>query len=395
MKPKINRYLIEFAINALLRARTKNIFILVVFTLLITLLTSVFFITNSIKYELQSTVEALPEITVQRLKAGRHYDIDTSIADEILTIAGVSSAVPRVWGYYYFENVGVNFSVVGIEQYAKQYKESFNQLVEQYDFDDLSSQSAMVVGPGVYEVMRGSYYDKYFNFIKPNGELKKVTIAGIFKQATALESNDIILISTEDVREIFGIRSDQATDIVVKVPNPDEIDTVATKIRMIYPDTRVITTADLQVSYQNIFDYKAGLFLALFVVTLFTFFIIIYDKASGLSSEEKREIGILKAVGWRVDDVLKEKFYEAFIISSVAYLLGVILALSFVYLFQAPLLRDIFEGYSQLRTPFELPFVLDLQTLFLVFLLSVPIYLAATIIPAWRASTLDVDEVIR
>jgi len=395
MKPKINRYLIEFAINALLRARTKNIFILVVFTLLITLLTSVFFITNSIKYELQSTVEALPEIIVQRLKAGRHYDIDTSIADEILTIAGVSSAVPRVWGYYYFENVGVNFSVVGIEQYAKQYKESFNQLVEQYDFDDLSSQSAMVVGPGVYEVMRGSYYDKYFNFIKPNGELKKVTIAGIFKQATALESNDIILMSTEDVREIFGIRSDQATDIVVKVPNPDEIDTVATKIRMIYPDTRVITTADLQVSYQNIFDYKAGLFLALFVVTLFTFFIIIYDKASGLSSEEKREIGILKAVGWRVDDVLKEKFYEAFIISSVAYLLGVILALSFVYLFQAPLLRDIFEGYSQLRTPFELPFVLDLQTLFLVFLLSVPIYLAATIIPAWRASTLDVDEVIR
>ena len=395
MKPKINRYLIEFAINALLRARTKNIFILVVFTLLITLLTSVFFITNSIKYELQSTVEALPEIVVQRLKAGRHYDIDTSIADEILTIAGVSSAVPRVWGYYYFENVGVNFSVVGIEQYAKQYKESFNQLVEQYDFDDLSSQSAMVVGPGVYEVMRGSYYDKYFNFIKPNGELKKVTIAGIFKQATALESNDIILMSTEDVREIFGIRSDQATDIVVKVPNPDEIDTVATKIRMIYPDTRVITTADLQVSYQNIFDYKAGLFLALFVVTLFTFFVIIYDKASGLSSEEKREIGILKAVGWRVDDVLKEKFYEAFIISSVAYLLGVILALSFVYLFQAPLLRDIFEGYSQLRTPFELPFVLDLQTLFLVFLLSVPIYLAATIIPAWRASTLDVDEVIR
>jgi len=90
-----------------------------------------------------------------------------------------------------------------------------------------------------------------------------------------------------------------------------------------------------------------------------------------------------------------EKFYEAFIVSFVAYLLGVILALSFVYLFQAPLLRDIFEGYSQLRSRFELPFVLDLQTLFLVFLLSVPIYLAATIIPAWRASTLDVDEIIR
>ena len=106
MKSKINLYLIEFAINALLRAKSKNIFILVVFTLLTTLLTAVFLITGSIKHELQTTVDALPQITVQKIKAGRHYDIDTSVADNIVTIAGVSEAVPRVWGYYYFENAG-------------------------------------------------------------------------------------------------------------------------------------------------------------------------------------------------------------------------------------------------------------------------------------------------
>ena len=108
---------------------------------------------------------------------------------------------------------------------------------------------------------------------------------------------------------------DKATDIVVKVANPEEIFTVASKIKLLYPDTRVITNKELEISYQNIFDYKGGLFLALFVVSIFTFFIIIYDKASGLTSEEKKEIGILKAIGWQVEDVLKEKFYESFIIS--------------------------------------------------------------------------------
>jgi len=395
MKNKINLYIIEFAINALLRNKSKNIFILVLFTLLISLLTSVFLITGSIKHELQSTVDALPQITVQKIKAGRHNEIDISVADKILNIAGVSEAIPRVWGYYYFENAGVNFSVVGIEQYATQYKDTFSKLVEKFDFEELGSQSSMVVGRGVQEVMRSSYYKEYFNFIKPDGKLKKVALAGVFDGDTQLESNDMILMSNELVREIFDMRESMATDIVVKVPNIDEIETVVSKIKLLYPDTRVISSSDLKISYQNIFDYKSGVFLALFIISLFTFFMIIYDKSSGISSEEKREIGILKAIGWRVDDILKEKFYESFILSFFAYTFGLLLAFGFVYLLQAPLLREIFVGYSQLKTSFELPFVFEVQTLFLVFLLSVPIYIAATIIPSWRASTLEVDEVIR
>ena len=395
MNRKINLYLLEYAINALFRSRSKNIFILVVFTLLTALLSSMFLITGSIKHELDSTVDALPQITVQKIKAGRHYDIDIAVADEIIGIAGVSEAIPRVWGYYYFENAGVNFSLVGIDQYEEQYKNSFDKVVKKFDFEELNSKNQMVIGLGVKKIMNENYYNKYFNFIKPDGSLKKIALAGVFDADTQLESNDMILMSTQNIREIFDIAKEKATDIVVKVPNHEEVSTIASKIKLLYPDTRVISSNDLKVSYQNIFDYKSGVFLALFTVALFTFFMIIYDKASGLSSEEKREIGILKAIGWRVDDVLKEKFYEAFILSFLAFLVGTLLAFAFVYLFQAPLLRNIFVGYSQLKTSFELPFVFDIQTLFLVFFLSVPIYIAATIIPSWRAATLEVDEVIR
>jgi ABC-type lipoprotein release transport system permease subunit len=395
MRKKINLYLIEYAINAILRQSYKNFFIVTVFTILTFLLTSVFFITNSLRYEMDSTVDTLPQIIVQKMKAGRHYDIDVNRVDKILEIPGVSDAVARVWGYYYFENAGVNFSVVGIEQYENQYKNSFVNLVKKFDFDKLKENSSMLVGAGVKRTMENSYYKEYFNFIKPNGTLKKVTLGGVFDGDTNLESNDMIIMPQEIVREIFDLDPSKATDIVVKVANPMEIQTVASKIKLMFPDTRIITTGDLKVSYQNIFDYKSGIFLALFIVTLFTFFIIIYDKASGVTSEEKREIGILKAIGWTVDDVLKEKFYESFVISLFSYGLGVGLSLAYVYLFQAPLLRDIFVGYSQLKTNFELPFVFDMQTLFLVFLLSVPIYIAATIIPSWKVATLEADEVIR
>lgn len=392
MKPKINLYFIEFALSSLLRQKTKNFFILTVFTLLTSLLSSVFFITNSIKYELDTTVNSLPQIIVQKLKSGKAYDIDTSVIDDIIPIAGVQDAVARVWGYYYFKNAEVNFTLVGIDSYENQYKKSFNTLIKDFD---IVEDDVMIVGLGVKNILEKNYYKEYFNFIKPDGAFKKIMIAGVFKGETQLESNDIIVLSKTTLREIFELDETKATDIVVTVNNEDEIPTIVEKIQLLHPDTRIITQEDLKVSYQNIFDYRAGLFLALFIISLFTFFMIIYDKASGLTSQEKKEIGILKAVGWTVDDVLKSKFYESFILSFVAYFLGVFFAFIFVYIFQAPLLSGIFSGYSDLKTSFELPFIFDFQTLTLVFFLSVPIYIAATIIPSWKVATLEADEVIR
>lgn len=391
MRNRVNFYIVEYAINSLMRQKYKTIFVTLVLTILVFLLASLFFITNSIKYELNATVNSLPEIIVQKTKAGRHYDIDVGVADEILGIAGVQSSTARVWGYYYFENAGVNFSIVGIDEYEEQYKNSFKNAAEKLDFKN----SSMLIGAGVKKIIRNNYYEDYFNFIKPDGKLKKMNIGGLFSADTELESNDVMLMSKDDVREIFDIDESKATDIVVRVANVNEIATVASKIKRLHPDSRVVTKDDLKISYQNIFDYKSGLFLALFIVSLFTFFIIIYDKISGLSSEQKREIGILKAIGWRVDDVLREKFYEGLIVSIFSYMMGIILAFAFVYIFNAPLMQNIFSGYSKLKTTFELPFVFDIQTLALIFFLSVPIYIAATIIPSWRSATIEADEVIR
>lgn len=391
MKRRINFYIMEYALESLLRQRYKTFFISFVLMTLVFLLSSILFISSSIKHELDSTVDSLPEIIVQKVKGARHYDIDTAFVDDILSISGVQSAVARVWGYYYFENAGVNFSIAGIDEYEEQYKKSFVDAAGKLEF----SKSSMIVGEGVKRVMDESYYKDYFNFIKSDGKLKRVDIVGTFASETELESNDVIVMSKADAREIFEMDDAKATDIVVKVANPNEIATVASKIKLLCLDCRVITKDDLKISYQNIFDYKSGLFLTLFSVALFTFFIIVYDKASGLSSEEKKEIGILKAVGWKVDDILLERFYESFIVSVFSYLSGIMSAMIFVYVLKAPLLQNIFIGYSRLKTSFGLPFVFDVQTLAVIFFTSVPIYMAAVIIPSWRSATLEADEVMR
>ncbi len=390
-----NLLLFEYALSAIKRRGSKNIFILIIFFILIFLLSCIFFISNSIKKELSFTVDSLPDITIQKLQAGRQQDINLDVVDKLSQIEGVSEVAPRVWGYYYFKNAGANFAVVGVSRFDTNYKKSIQKVVDKFDKTLFDKNDTMIVGIGVKKILENNYYDKYFNFIKPNGDFKRVYIAGTFKDGTLLESNDIILLSNDNAREIFGMAEDKATDITLRVPNPKEVNEIASKIRLMYPNFRVITKNDLRISYNNIFDYKSGIFLALFVVALFTFFIIIYDKTSGLSSDEKREIGVQKAVGWKIGDIILQKFYEAFILSFVAFFSAVSFAIFYVYFLNAPLLKDIFTGYSVLKPPFELPFSFDFGTIALIFFATVPLYIAATIIPSWFAATLEADEVIR
>lgn len=395
MSFKPNFLLLDYAIRSLMRRFGKSFFIFFILSLLIFVLASVLMIADAIKLELNTTLKTLPQITLQRFIAGKQSDVPLERVEVLLDIEGITAITPRVWGYYYFKPAGVNFSIVGIDAYEEQYSKTLSNLTQHFDIKLLEKENGMIIGEGVKKILRENYYTDFFNFITSEGKWQRVYIAGVFHSDLALESNDLILLPKKLAYAIFGMDEHKATDIIVKVANIKEIATIVQKINERYPDMRAITQDDIRVSYQNIFDYKSGFFLALFSICAFAFFIIIYDKTSGLSSEEKREIGILKAIGWSSDDILKEKFYESFTLSLSAFLLGVTGSLFYVYALQAPLLRNLFMGYSALKPSFALPFSVDVSMLVLLFLLSVPIYIAATLIPVWRASTLDADEVMR
>ncbi|WP_263833897.1 ABC transporter permease [Sulfurospirillum oryzae] len=395
MSFKFNFLLLDYGVRSLTRRAGKSFFIFFILSLLIFLLSSILMIADAIKLELSTTLKTLPQITLQRFVAGKQTDVPIERVDALLDIEGISAITPRVWGYYYFKPAGVNFSVVGVDAYEEQYSATLSKLTQSFDVKLLESENAMIVGVGVKKVLAENYYTDFFNFVTSEGKWQRVSIAGVFNSDLALESNDLIILPKKLAYAIFGMEKDKATDIMVKVANVKEIPTIVQKITTRFPDMRAITQDDIRVSYQNIFDYKSGFFLSLFSICAFAFFIIIYDKTSGLSSEEKKEIGILKAIGWSSDDILKEKFFESFIIAIGAFLVGIALSLFYVYGLQAPLLRNVFMGYSELKPAFALPFHLDFAMLFLLFLLSVPIYIAATLIPSWRASSLDADEVMR
>ena len=148
-------------------------------------------------------------------------------------------------------------------------------------------------------------------------------------------------------------------------------------------------------TYETIFDWRSGIIVVILSGAVLAFVIFAWDKASGLSAEERKEIGILKAVGWETADILQLKFWEGTAVSLTAFLAGVLLAYVHVFFTPVVLFEPVLKGWSTLAPSFRLvPFIDPYQVATLFFLTVVP-YTVATIIPSWRAATIDPDAVMR
>jgi len=386
---KFNRYLFKYAYGVLLRSLSKNLFIFITLTLLVALLSATLFLSSAIKNEYTARVSHQADIIITNQKAMQYRTFDRSQLQSVLSIVGVKSAMGRLYGAYYFDKADKKLNIIALDEF-----ESYsNKLLDETNTE--LEEASMILSTQAKNLLEEYYYKEYFNFIKENGTLRKVPIQGVLKSKDIQKRENLIIMRSELFRDIFDMDEREISDISVKVANSDELAFIAQKIEELFPSAKVTIKKDLLVRYEKSYNLKSGFFLSIFIISFFTFFIIIYDKLSGVSSHERHEIGVLKALGWRVGDVLEAKFYEGLLLSLGAYILGVFLAFLYVYFFNAAILLDIFLSQSDILHHVTLSFTPNIASMILIFLLSVPPYIFATIIPSWRVATTDADEVMR
>jgi len=367
--------ILDFTLSSLLRRKGKNLTLTTVYTLVVFFLASVMFFTHALKKEAAFVLRDAPEIMVQRLMAGRHDLIPKSYMETLKQIKGVQAVKARLWGYYYDPTNGANYTLMVNE-------------------DLHNAAGTIAIGRGVSQNLIGKEHG-IMPFKTHDGSYVFLKIRETFSSESALISSDLILISEVDFRRLFGIPETHATDLTLHVRNPKELTTIATKIVQLLPDTRPILRDEILRTYDAVFDWRGGIILVILFGTVMAFILFAWDKAAGLSAEEKREIGILKAIGWETSDILLMKFWEGAVVSVSSFLSGLLLAYLHVFFSSSVLFESALKGWSVLYPDFKLtPFINAYQVGALFFLTVVP-YTVATLIPSWRAATIDPDSVMR
>jgi ABC-type lipoprotein release transport system permease subunit len=372
------RYLIDFTVSCLVRRKVKNCVLLLVYTSIVFLLASVMLFTQALRREAAALLARSPEVIVQRMVAGRHDLIPAGYLERVGRMRGVQKAEARLWGYYFDRKVKAN-----------------------YTFMAAPASEASLVAPGRIAVgaamarERGIAPGNSLYLQSYSGQPFTFTVNSVFPESSDLLAADLVLMTERDFRAFFEYPDGFYTDIVLSVANPQQVGTVAAKIAAALPNSRPILREEILRTYEAVFNWREGVVFLVLFGSVLAFVILAFEKASGLSADERREIGILKAIGWETADVIRMKFWEGALLSLTAFLAGYCAAYLHVFRLSAALFESVLKGWSVLYPHIELRPEPDGFQVATLFFFTVFPYTLATVVPIWRAAITDPDAVMR
>jgi len=382
----------HFLTLQLFKERSKHSSVIVISVMILFLLSSVLFISSSIRFSIEETLKVQPDFVVSRMQGGSAVPTPLGWSDELLDIYGISKVTPRVYGRYYFAAKEKSFLIVGVDFMEEQSHDTLQKLIKATDIKSFYEGNQMLIGEGVKAYLEAHFYKDSYNFLAPNGTFEKVNIFKTLPTQSNLIANDMMIMPIDLARKILGYTEEEVSDIAFNVPNPDEWDMMTDKLSALHYDLHVVNKNEVRKSYENLYNYKGGLFLILFLIVLGTFALILYQRYSMVYSSERRNIGLLRALGWSINDVLKLKFMETLMVVFASFILGVFFAYVYVFVLGAPLLREIFLGGQNLHNSVSFVPVVDFSVLTSIFLIYALPFIAAVLIPVWRVSVTDPKE---
>lgn len=380
MGPWLNRqrYLADYALASLGRRRGRTTALFCVYALLVAIIAALTLYAQALRREAALVLESAPSVVVQRLQGGRYAPVPAQYVDALKGIRGVQSVEGRLWGYYYDPVIRSTCTVV----------------VPTSGRDRTVVVGHVRVGPTVARV-KNLRVGGHLALITSAGDVMRLIVDEILPPETSVLTADTFVVSAADFRTLLDHPEGFFTDIALSVANPAEHRRVAAKVGARLRDTRTIVRDDIARTYASVFSWREGLVLVAFVGVLAAFVLFAFDRASGLSADETREIAVLKAVGWDATDVMGMKVWEGALVSVSAFAVGYLAAYLFVFYVPVAPFDGALRGWTVIRPSLSLapaPDSFDIATLFV--LVVVP-YTAAVLVPVWRAAVTEPDSVMR
>ncbi len=197
LQSELNKNFVDFSVRLLIKEKKDYIFSFFIFSFIIFIVTSVLFVSNSIKRDLLLTVQSGGEVIIKNSKSGRYASVTDEHIDDILQVNGVEDVIGVVDGYYNFAQDRRVFHIVA---------------------DDDLNDTTMVVSDDVAKELKSFKYEKEFNFLVKD---KAITLNIDRVLEPTILTNNTIFVNSDNAREILEMDEDEYSFLNVIIPNRD------------------------------------------------------------------------------------------------------------------------------------------------------------------------------
>jgi len=390
---RMNRHfnLLYSAAGNIIRNRVRSAVLILCLIAVLLPFISAIAISEGIKFQSLISVEEGADIYVTSDHYGSNAPISLDYLDRFRKLEGVTKVFPRVIGRTYFANQLTTIVGIPIENIPKS--------IRLFEGKIFREKGEVMIGKGLakaFHLQIGVHFT-----LSPNPS-KLFRIVGIFDSDISIWGANLIMMTFTDGAELFQMKG-KATDILIYTrpgydsfvakeiqegmgtPNPDRDE----------PSLRVQDKSLVKRYFQRGFNYKAGVFTALYTVA-FALAIPALLVVSGFGQTERRkEIGVLKATGWQTQEVMEMVALENFVISLTSAPLAILAAFFWLKFFNGAFIAQFFIAEIGLMAPFPVPSrFLPLPSLF-AFLFAIVLTMVGSLYTTWRTSTIPPAEAMR
>jgi ABC-type lipoprotein release transport system permease subunit len=394
--------LASYALGNVLKYRTRSVAIILALFISTSILCSVEFIREGVVTDVSRSVDEGPDIVLQRLVGGRQVPIPSTWIGNVTNTTGVRMATPRVWGY---SDVGGGslLTIMGVNatEYSKMVDAVGTDILETGRFLNESDYRKMIVGQGIVDMMAAAanplqvQEGTLLSLITFDGQLIEFEVIGVFNSDSKIYSYDMILTDLESAREVLGYENSTFTDIAIWTNYGSDLNSVAFRLDTRIAEARVLTRDAISDLMLKTYSSRAGVTALLWLVVLLAVVLLAFTASSAGSEEARREVGLLKALGFDTVDVLEIRMFESITLSLLGVSLGISFAIFFDFVLGAPLLSSYILGWGLVLLPGGIPLAISSSTFFTVYAVGVIPILVAAVIPSWRNAITEPDIVLR
>ncbi len=339
--------------------------------------------------------KTVPDITIQKLTGGRVDQIDTSVINSLLTYKEISKVVPRVWGYIPMKDNGkdVAYTLMGVDIGLMPPAERIEMSIEKGRYLRAGKNGELVVGKifaEKYKLSPGSdvaLHDAFNN-------VYTFRVVGIFSMGVQIYTADLLLTSLNDARSFLNYPENKATDLAIYTKSKNSLPRLAQKIAKDIKGSRVLSRNALNKVIEQAYGGRGGIFQLVWIMLILTAGMVAWAEGMTVGTSAKRDVGILKALGWGIGDIIEMKVMEAFMVGCTSFLLGTSFGICYI-LIDAPGIKDYFLGWASIYPDFPIPVYLSVESMFMIFCISVLPLLFAMMVPAWLIGIMEADAAIR